>query len=484
MRLIRNLLLSLFFIIAVISCEKEKFITTHNSGISFSLDTLYFDTVFTTLGTVTKSFTIHNPYKEYITISRIYLGKGESSVYRINVDGSPGTDFRNIQIPPKDSIYVFVEATLDPNNSDGLLLQQDSVVTETNGKIQDIDLMAWGQDVHIIRGEYVGSQTWMNDKPYLIIDGAAVDSGQILTIEPGVRVYFHKGAVLYVFGTLRAEGQTDLPITFAGDRLEQMYQDIPGQWGGIWLYAGSHDNVMDNVDLRCGNFGVRVDTFMNSNPTLTLSNSFLGHFSSVGILARGSTILGWNNVFADCGQSAIALLWGGSYEFYQCTIANRWQYNPTRQVPSVVLNNYYPYNDTVSGVVYTKYEIRDLDKAYFGNCIIWGNMSSELYVDRYSPETVLNYKFENCLTKFHPDSLNLSDTSHFTNLINYPEEGPRFVSWDDYDFELDSVSPAINAGLLSIGERFPTDKLGNSRLDVGNPDIGAFERVDTSGSRR
>ena len=151
MRLIRNLLLSILMILAVISCEKDKFITQHDAGIRFSMDTLYFDTVFTTLGTVTKSFTIHNPYNDNINISRLFLGKGQSSVYRINVDGTSGTEFSNIEIPPKDSLYVFVEATLDPNNSDGLLLQQDSVVTETNGKIQDIDLMAWGQDVHILR---------------------------------------------------------------------------------------------------------------------------------------------------------------------------------------------------------------------------------------------------------------------------------------------------------------------------------------------
>jgi len=478
MRLIRNLLLSLLMIFAVMSCEKDRFITVQNAGIRFSMDTLYFDTVFTTLGTVTKSFTIHNPYKEYIEVSRLYLGKGQKSIYRINVDGIPGTNFNNIEIPPKDSIYVFVEATLDPNNSDGLLLQQDSVVAETNGKIQDVDLMAWGQDVHIIRGKHLTSQTWVNDKPYLIIDSAFVDSSHTLTISPGVRVYFHKSAVFFIRGTLRAEGLTDMPVLFRGDRLEQMYQDIPGQWGGLYFQAGSHDNVLNNVDLRCGNFGVVVDTFMNANPTLTVSNSFIGHVSSFGILARGSTVRGWNTVFTECGQSAIALIYGGSYEFYHCTVANRWPYNPIRQTPSVFLNNYYPYNDTINGFVRTLYEVRDLDKAYFGNCIIWGSLSSELYVDKYSPESVMNYKFENCLTKFNPDSLDLSDTEHYVDLVNNPVQGPRFVSWEDYDFELDTLSPAQNAGLYSIGTAYPFDKNDVNRLQYGKPDIGAYERVD------
>ncbi len=482
MRLAKNLVLSLLILFAVVSCEKDRFITQAGSGIRFSMDTLYFDTVFTTLGTVTKSFTVHNPYTDYVKVSRIWLGKGQSSVYRINVDGVHGTDFRDIEIPPKDSIYVFVEATLDPNNSDGLLLQQDSVVTETNGKVQDIDLMAWGQDVHIIRGKHLSSQTWVNDKPYLIIDSAIVDNGQVLQLEPGVRVYSHKSTVLFIRGTLKAEGNTDMPIVFAGDRLEQMYQDIPGQWGGIYFEAGSHDNILDNIELRCGNFGIVVDTLQNDNPTLTISNSFIGHFTSFGILGRGSHILGWNNVIAECGQSAIALIYGGSYEFYQCTIANRWPYNPVRQLPSIFLNNYYFYNDTVNGMVRKQHEIRDLEKAYFGNCIIWGSFPSELFVDQYSPETVLNYKFENCVTRFHPDSLNLADTSHFTGLINYTDiESPKFISWDEYDFELDTLSPAKDAGLPSIGALYPLDKKGDMR--DSKPDIGAFERIEVPGGR-
>ena len=169
---------------------------------------------------------------------------------------------------------------------------------------------------------------------------------------------------------------------------------------------------------------------------------------------------------------------GGSYEFYHCTVANRWQYNPIRQTPSIFLNNYYYYNDTVNGFVRKEVEIRELEKAYFGNCIIWGSLSSELLVDRYSPETVLNYKFENCLTRFHPDSLDLGDTTHFVNLVNYPEQGPRFVSWDDYNFELDTLSPAKDAGLLSIGEAYPFDKKGESRIADNMPDIGAFERIE------
>jgi hypothetical protein len=396
---------------------------------------------------------------------------GNNSVFRINVDGVSGTDFSDIDIAPRDSIYVFVEATLNPNNLDSILLQKDSIVTRTNGIIQDIDVVAWGQDVHMIRGEVLETQTWVNDKPYLIIDYVYVDSLETLTIEPGVRIFLHRAAVFYVGGTLIAESVKEEPIIFSGDRLEKMYEDIPGQWGGIYFLQGSLDNVIDNTIVRGGNFGIVADSVMNENPTLKISNSLIAHKSSLGIVGRGAVIHGYNNIIADCGSSALALIFGGSYEFYHCTIANNYRWSPPRREPTVFINNYYvSVNKTL--------ELRDIVKAEFGNCIIYGNLESEVYIDKDPlDEGVLNYNFINCLTKINDTLINLNDASHFSNIINNQE--PRFLSWNNYDFQLDtlSVSPAKDKGLLSIGERFPLDFNGVSRIEDGMPDIGAFEQT-------
>lgn len=440
------------------------------------MDTLYFDTVFTELSTITKSFTIHNPNKDYIKISRLRLAKGENSVYRINLDGSPGTDFQDIELPPGDSIYVFVEATLDPNNNDEILLQQDSIVTETNGNVQDIDLVAWGQDVHMIREEVLTTQTWANDKPYLIIDYAIVDSSEILTLDPGVRVYLHRDALFAVGGTLIANGEKDMPVTFSGDRLEEFYEDKPGQWGGIYFFAGTRDNKLNYTEIRGGNFGIIVDTFMNENPTLEISNSTIAHTSSVGLLARGAKIKAHNNLFYSCGSSAVALTIGGEYEFYHCTIANRPRYISLRKDPSLFITNYYFYNDTLpNGVVVQRAEVRDIEKAYFGNCIIYGNQNNELIIDKFPDEGILEYTFENCLGRFNPEEVEITE-ERFPNLVNY--EDPNFISWDEYNFQLDTLSPAKDAGKLEIGNLFPTDLNGESRVADGKPDIGAYERVE------
>ena len=92
------------------ACKKEQFNTT--SGISFSTDTLTFDTLFSTLGSTTRFFTIKNTLKQPVKISSIKLAGGSASSYRINVDGDAGTAFTDVEIPAKDSIYVFVEVTI------------------------------------------------------------------------------------------------------------------------------------------------------------------------------------------------------------------------------------------------------------------------------------------------------------------------------------------------------------------------------------
>ncbi|MFW5821032.1 MAG: choice-of-anchor Q domain-containing protein, partial [Bacteroidota bacterium] len=328
--------------------------------------------------------------------------------------------------------------------------------------------------------EFLSTQTWVNDKPYLIIDNVILDSLETLTLEPGVRIYLHRDAVFAIGGTLIANGEKDMPVTFQGDRLEKFYEDIPGQWGGIYLFAGTKDNKLNYTIIKGANFGIIVDTSMNENPTLELSNSEIGHISSVGLLGRGAKIHAVNNVFYNCGSSAVALTIGGSYEFYHCTIANNWGTNgfssKVRTDPAVYLNNYYLYTDTLStGAIVTKPEIRDIEKAYFGNCIIWGNQENELYIDKFPDIGELNYKFENCIGKFAQEGYEFSYTD-FPNLIN---KDPKFISRNNYDFRPDTLSPAIDAGAEAIGNLYPVDKNGNSRIEDVKPDIGAYEYIYT-----
>lgn len=462
-----------FFIIAalflgIISCEEERFLQDPDAKLVFSVDTVYFDTVFTRISTVTRVFTVHNKYRSFLNISEIRLGGADNSVFRVNVDGNSGIKFENIEIPPGDSIFIFVEATLNLNNVDSILLQEDSLCFRLNSGFQSVILAAWGQDVHILRKEHISDQTWINDKPYLILDYLYVDSLATLNIEPGVRIYLHRDAVFFVGGTLISDGSADSRIYFRGDRLEKDYEDIPGQWGGIYFLPGSKDNFLNYTSIRGGNFGILVDTFVNADiPVIKIENSFISDHSSFGILARGSNIFALNSVFANCGTSTIALIWGGSYEFYHCTIANRWLYGNIRNSPAVFLNNYYiDINKNI--------QIRDIHKAYFGNCIIYGNRQYEFEIDKDPADNgILEYTIDHCIGKFGSESL---DPARIINSVN--NQDPKFISWDEYNFELDTLSPAKDIGNILIGNLFPYDINGNSRIEDGKPDAGAFERIE------
>ena len=61
----------------------------------------------------------------------------------------------------------------------------------TNTRLQDVDLVAWGQDFNLIKDNHIKTTTWTADKPYLVYNYAYVDSGEVLTVEPGAKIYFH-----------------------------------------------------------------------------------------------------------------------------------------------------------------------------------------------------------------------------------------------------------------------------------------------------
>lgn len=456
-------------------CRPERtYIEDPQATLHFSLDTVYFDTVFTTIGTTTKSFIIYNPHERFIKIGKILLAGGSNSVFRINVDGVSGSEFENFEIAPNDSMYVFVEATLNPNESPDILRIQDSITFSVNGNIQDIDLVAWGQNVHLYRDSVIDySATWSADKPYLIIGGILVDTLQTLSIEEGVRIYMHRDAGIFIKGTLEMLGTVDNPVVVRGDRLESFYDDIPGQWFGIYFAPGSMNNLIDHADILNGTFGLWADSVVNHDqPVLTISNTEINRMGYDGILGRGTTITAYNTVIGDCGNSCIELLYEGSYEFTHCTFANYWNDGySNRKTPAVYLANYYAYEDSLGEVIL---ETRNIDKADFLNCIIFGNRANELVISK-SEEGKLNYIFDRCITRFDEEKFNYYADPAFIGIINNAD--PKFDSLH-VSYELDSLSPAIDRGLADYAEHpYDKDKKEDSRLSDKAPDLGAYERI-------
>lgn len=454
------------------------YIDDPDARLAFTEDTVFFDTIFTTIGTATKSFRIHNLNDRFIKIEDIKLAGGESSVFRINVDGKTGTSFSGYEIAPHDSMYVFVEATLDPNGSLDILRIQDSITFNVNGILQDVDLVAWGQDVHILRDSVLdGSPLWINDKPYLIIGGILVDSLQTLTVESGVKVHMHRDSWIYVQGSLKIQGTLEDPVTVEGDRLELLYEDIPGQWGGIYLLPGSFGNDIDHAKIINGTVGIIADSVItDSDPGLVITNTEINRMGYDGILAQRSSVEASNLVIGDCSNSSLELLYEGSYSFTHCTFANYWNVESrSRQTPTLRVSNYYAYKDTI-GIVH--YVAHDLEQANFRNCIIYGGLSHELVVDK-SPDGngIFNYSFDHCLTRMDKEEYDYTMDDNFTSIIN--NKDPLFDSLH-VNYELDTLSAAIDKGLLeyALDGELSKDKKGDSRVDDNHPDLGAFERIE------
>jgi hypothetical protein len=467
------LLLSLFlcFLSALIlSCNKdEEFDNNPGIVLGFSQDTILFDTIFTTVGSATQAFKVYNPSDKKIIISSIRLGKGESSPYRFNIDGNAAIQVNDIEIDGKDSAFVFVKVTIDPNNANSPLIQQDSLIFKTNNNIQDIKLVAWGQDAYFYnRGLISSDYIFEADKPHVIYNYLIVDSLNTLEVKAGARIHLHPGAFILVYNSasIKIKGTADAPVIIEGDRLEDAYKDMTGQWDRIWLYAGSINNEIDYAIIKNGSIGLQVDTIGNStNPTLKITNSVVYNMRDIGLLAQGTTIEAANCVFANSSSFALALTLGGSYDFRHCTIANYW---PNFQDYSgLVLNNYYI--DVNKNV-----QVRPLEKAYFGNCIIYGYQNDELNLDQ-APTGSFNYTFDHCLIKTRMD---ISDPTHFINSIKNSE--PYFNDPDLYEFEPDStLSAVINTGSIEVvnSSKFDISKdiRQKSRIEDQAPDIGAYE---------
>jgi hypothetical protein len=475
------LIFTLLGLLGISSCKKDKFATDSTAKLDFSTNSILYDTVFTTVGSVTKTFIVYNRNSLPVKISSIRLARGTASNFRINVDGAKGVSFSDVEIEGKDSLFVFAEVTVDPNSQTSPLIIRDSVVFETNSNIQDVDLEAWGQDAYFHTPNVFptngfppysvisvpgSNKIWPIDKPHVIYGYAVVDSASILTMNPGTRIYMHPGSVLWVYkdGTLKIKGDISNPVTIQGDRLEPQYSEEPGQWGYIWLSRGSKNNIVDGAVIKNGLVGILADTLGNSpNPTLTISNSIIKNMSIAALWGQGTFIKGWNCVFANCGQYVAALTIGGKYNFYHCTFANYWN-KGARQFPVLLVNNFY--KDANENII-----SRNLDSAYFYNCIVYGDLNSgdELKLDSSTAAT-FNYKFHNTLLSTTYDT----SGSQYENVVVNAEPFFNYTGVNDYRIK-SPLSSAIGKGDDSFTSLFPYDLNGKPRLANPHVTLGAYE---------
>lgn len=451
------------FLSVFVSCRKDDRIDTDPAlRLAFSTDTVFFDTVFPTVGSVTRKLLVYNENERKVKVTSIRLAGGNSSAYRININGTPATELGNVEIPGGDSIFVFVKVTVDPANTSTPFVVTDSIEFLTNGNLQRVRLVSWGRDAVFYRdGLLSGTQVWDSLKARVIYGDLRVDTGATLRISEGTRVYFHMNSSLVVSSgaTLRIDGTYDHPVRMKGDRLDPFYKELPGQWSGIMLERGSTGHVFNHALIQNGTYGIVVDSSMTPGETmLSMTGCLIGNMTRYGIFARATSISAVNCLLSDCGRYCLAIENGGSYDFRHLTAGNFWNAS-VRTTPALYLSNY-TYDESGNKVE------NPLVKARFANTIIYGANSEEIGLDSV-PGTAFNWSFDHAILKTErptPNGYGYTECRRNTD--------PRFIDINEPDYRIDSASPAIGAG-LNLG--ITTDLRGKPRVDP--PSLGAYEYV-------
>jgi len=433
------------FLMNFYSCKKETVLNT-GGELRFSTDTLTFDTVFTQYASFTLPIKIYNPQNQKITVSSVRLEKGDQSFFHLNVDGEPGNNVKDINVAANDSFYVFATVKIDPTDENNPFIVEDNLIATLNGKDFSIPVYAYGQNAHYVKDSVITSNTtWKNDRPYVIVGYAIVDSSITLTIEPGCRIYMNQDARLFMDGNLIANGTKQDSIIFQGDRLDRAYfgyEGYPGEWGGLYYTQNSFGNVLNWVIIRNGGNGaqnalgaaIQVSGGTNTTNQLTMTNTIIENSIGYGLISFTGNIKAQNCLIHTCGAQTLAILQGGNYSFDNCDFITYGTGKVSHiNEPTAAVLNYFD-------ITQTQRVVGDLT-AIFSNCVIDGSLETELFCNK-EDAAIYNVNFTNCLIKSQETIPNYVAVNNCK--LN---EDPLFKDIAKWDYRPQEGSPMIDNGI-------------------------------------
>lgn len=453
------------------SCIDDSMTTSSSALLTFSRDTVNFDTVFTDLGTPTARLIVCNRNKKGVNISSIKF-KNPETCFSLNVDGVSGSDFHDVEIRGKDSVFLFVECFIPETQGASPGLVEDELEFVTNGVTQSVRVEAYGQNVTRLRNVRLSSDTRLTaERPYVVFDSLTVERGVTLTVDPGAQVLFHDGASLVVDGRLEAVGEPNRMIAFRGDRLDDVLPDVgydimAGQWKGIRIGAGSFDNRMEYVDMRSTVSGLMVDSCADLSRTkLVLLNSWLHNSQGNVLNSKYAKVNAYGCCFSEAADAVVSLT-GGEHEFLQCTIANNYLFSAIRGA-LLSLWHVFPDEEDESGL--------PLMKARFENSIIYG-LADDLNTEnlRKGDLTGSDVYFRNVSLKSAGENDdNFIECLWDTDPMFYTDR-PIYY----FNYRLKDDSPVKLAGDASlVTSEVLRDMDGVDRLRDGAPSLGAYQYV-------
>ena len=475
----RKGLFILLCLCALVSCREERITDDPSAKLSFSVDTLCFDTVFTEQGSATLPLMVYNRNANALLIDHIILQDGKT--FHVNVDGEQDLSLlKDVKLNGGDSLFVFVRVDINPTGDNNPVLVNDQLVFHlASGNAQTVELEAYGQDVVRLRGEkgllVLGDYTFTSDKPYLLFDTIAFTG--TLSLQAGATLYMHAGACIYAQGDVTAAGEVNKPIIIRGDRLDNLFDSVPycyaaGGWDGIYLVSetAGRNYSLSYVDILSGNVGLYCYSTRKDNlPFLRMDGCRIHNHALYGLVLMNTDALVTNSEISNCASYCVYCS-GGEHRFIHNTIASYFGYTNIRiqtvgkeDVAAVFINNLQKE---------APFTVCD-----FYNSIITGYYPNQLVVatpfDQYYPGAFVgNYLKTDTLTIPHAERnvyWQKSDTvSVFRNTFY------KYKEYNYYDFRLDSLSPAIGIGDSLTAVPYSTDRNGISRA-LCIPDAGCYQ---------
>lgn len=461
-----GLFFSFTYLLTVSSCKKDSFVNSPEASLSTSIDTLKYDTVFTTIGSVTRSFKIFNNNNQKLRLSKVKLMGGVGSAYRMNVDGIATAEAGNIDIEANDSIYVFISVNINPTAANLPFIVSDSILINYNGNERYVQLQAFGQNANFLRNRVLtGVNVWNNNLPYIILGSIRIDTTASLTIPPGCRVYAHADAPFIVDGTLTVNGTKTDSVVFAGDRIDPDYKNLPAGWPGIYFRGQSKDNVFRFAVIKNAYQAIAVEKpSPNGNPKVTLHQCIIDNALNAGILAVNSSLNADNTLISNCGSNVV-INYGGSYSFTHCTVAAYSNFYISHKEPALLVTDFAVQNgSTLTANL----------NAVFRNCIFWGDggfVDNEVLVNKQGA-AVFNVLFDHSLYKGSGNPANSTLTNNIQNIDPSFDTVDVFRNLYDFRITKNALAPGINNGAATA---FLFD-LDNKNRNIGLPDIGCYEK--------
>ena len=436
----KRILYFLIFLLVVACKDDDSFSASSSLKLSFTVDTLKLDTVFSRTPSSTYSFWVHNRNNDGIRLQSIRLKRGNQSGYRVNVDGiyldnGNGAQTNNVEIRKKDSILVFVELTApEVYRETPTLVEDDLLFLLESGAEQKVLLQAWAWDAIKLYSPVIGEDSVIDSRvPYIIYGDMTVKEGVTLTIR-NTSFYFHEGSGLEVYGRLNTEN-----CLMRGDRLDRMFSYLPydricGQWKGIHFYASSTANKLIDTEIRNPEYGIICDSAaIGDTYRLRMLRCVVHNCKGVGVELNKAYALLENcqltNTLGDCLSIA-----GGNAEIQYCTIAQ-----------------FYPFSANRGAALYLTNQYSSLERFICEGSIITGYEEDVVMESQKGDDTAFNYSFKNCLLR----TPMVDDAKHYSDIIwesiNDSIQGTKhFVTIDEenlyYDFHLVPKSPAVGLG--------------------------------------